>query len=872
VRIALLACALALAVHAARAVCGTPGPQARSVALSGELDSRQIDWQRSFDDALALARAQGRALLLVLNMDGESASDRIVVERYRDPAFVAGTRPFVCLVGSAFRHAPRDRDEKGRRVTCPRLGQITCGEHQALEEILFERMLGGERVAPRHALVELDGRKRFDLFLLFDLRQLDSALREAAASAPPALEAKRTEAVSWSELARGRSNRERTALEAALAAAPAAQWESALAALERGGDRGSASALEMLLELDARLGPRAIRCAWSLGCAAELGLSAWERARGQAGVQAESLAHWVERLGELAPALEAAPRPVGGQAAARAARTLLFARAALGPPPVQRAAMRALEGLLGDAEAASAEAALSEAGGPFDPLAWIERAPPPSEEIPGQAPAQDWAVLLADLDTQLARIGPDARTELERVRALLEWGRARESTSRGSGELSFQDAERALARLEERGALAGELAFDGALLAARSAHLLGRFEAVERAAARALALATDPTDPRRVEALRWLGDSQARLLRSRAGAGAERELTGIFRGARALFEVLLSAQARAIDWESAASFARAVGLLDVYERTALEALRRWPDSDALRALVNGDLWGGTRTAAIEAAYAELAQVHPRSAACAWYAGYASLARAEQHRRAQEHEPALEAYDRSERAFERATELEPRFGDSARVYRALAALGLGHSRLLAEDRAGAAAELLRAAGSREGLWEARDGLGRDVWDLVDGCLEWRESGPSPVDPRELCQALLEVDPDARWADAVSDACLREAQRAMGRGEPDLAQPLASAAVECARRARELEPTQERQRNLAQMLCVAVENHPRGVQLDSLRALLAEAARLLGRNAPAPATALDPAALRAWEDLAVELRSDLGPARPRVRPGR
>ncbi|MBL8753443.1 MAG: hypothetical protein JNK15_09095, partial [Planctomycetes bacterium] len=38
----------------------------------GPLPPDQIAWQRSLDDALAIARAERRPLLLAVNMDGES--------------------------------------------------------------------------------------------------------------------------------------------------------------------------------------------------------------------------------------------------------------------------------------------------------------------------------------------------------------------------------------------------------------------------------------------------------------------------------------------------------------------------------------------------------------------------------------------------------------------------------------------------------------------------------------------------------------------------------------------------------------------------------------------------------------------------------
>src|SRR5688572_24710479 len=157
-------------------------------------DSRQIRWQRSLPDALHVAAQTGTPILVAINADGESASERIVRERYRDPQWVAWTRSFTCVVGTVFRHNPRDHDADGNRIPCPRLGEITCGEHIAMEPAVHHRWLAGveieldgsigDRVSPRHALILPDGTKEWDLYLLFDLRDLDSKLSEAAASWP----------------------------------------------------------------------------------------------------------------------------------------------------------------------------------------------------------------------------------------------------------------------------------------------------------------------------------------------------------------------------------------------------------------------------------------------------------------------------------------------------------------------------------------------------------------------------------------------------------------------------------------------------------------------------------------------------------------
>src|SRR4029079_13729128 len=127
-----------------------PGALRAQKPLS-DLDPHQIQWQRSLDDALAIATTEKRPILIAVNVDGESASDRIVDEVYRDPKFVAWTRKFACVAASISRHNPRDHDEHGRRILCPRLGNVTCGEHIALATIPHDTYLGGERISPRHA-------------------------------------------------------------------------------------------------------------------------------------------------------------------------------------------------------------------------------------------------------------------------------------------------------------------------------------------------------------------------------------------------------------------------------------------------------------------------------------------------------------------------------------------------------------------------------------------------------------------------------------------------------------------------------------------------------------------------------------------------
>ena len=229
-------------------------------------DARQVLWQRSLADALALSASSGRPLLVAVNTDAESASERIVGEVYRDPRFVAASRAFVCLIASPLRHTPRDHDGRGACVIDPRFGEVTSGEAVALEPLLFERFLGGDRIAPRHALVRDPGgaaEKAFDLFQLYDFELLIAALEREAAALGGAFEleleldvefgaAPQQRAAQWAALAAARSQRNRARLEARLARAPGAQLGEALTAIAAGGDADPATVDPERCERDAQ--------------------------------------------------------------------------------------------------------------------------------------------------------------------------------------------------------------------------------------------------------------------------------------------------------------------------------------------------------------------------------------------------------------------------------------------------------------------------------------------------------------------------------------------------------------------------------------------------------------------------------------------
>lgn len=824
-----------------------PVPQSREVPLE-----RQIRWQRSLEDAQAIAKAESRPILVVVNMDGESASERIVRERYRDPAWVAMTRPVTCIVASAFRHTPRDHDDQGRRIACPRLGEVTCAEHIALEPVLYDAYLGGERIAPRHALILPDGTKAFDLFLLFDLRELDKKLAESAKLAPPPSPS-RPRRAALLEGAGARDHRGRLDFEErVLADASAPHVDEALDALGQAGDAGSIEVLRILVARGVS-GPVAERVgaiAERLGLGAPLAAAVRERLMGAGAYPG------APGLGEdaaLLPLLDAG---------SPATRSLLIAYWALGTEEDREPSGKALRLLLGAAEVERVVAAIAKEGGPLD----LEEAssakpgesrPKPAEELPS---AEALERELEDLDAALKQRPDDPDLFARYGRTSLRLARRRMEAGVAGAEFLLQDAEHWLARAAEKRPKDASVLIERA----RTAYYLGKFEEEERLGHELAGLG--PRDL--VEAQRWIGDACARLLATRSGGDSAVEATGIARGARALAAVVASPDADETDWISLSSFLGALGMRREELAYLQFGVERLPESNALRQALNGRLWSMGRIDLAPFKADWIAGRHPESGACIWYAGYAHLLAAEDLRRGEQPDLAIEAYARASERFRKAIELAPQIEASSRHYLALCALGRGFAHLLAERQAAAAKSLVEAIGILPAVASARDGLDREAIDLLDGALEWRESGRSPVDPVALLQDLEAFDPgNAAWARAVADSELREALRAEGRGDPAEIDRYLESSITAARRAVAVGSGDDDRRTLAQSLAVLAELRLQRKDAGGAREPLAEAAVLLGEAAPA----LD-ADLAALESLAATLRERLGAARPRFRPGR
>lgn len=143
-----------------------------------------VRWQRSFEDAMKVARARNMPVMVCVNMDGEIASEHFAGVRYREPETAAMLSRYACVIASVYRHTPRDYDEDGNRVLCPRFGTVTCGEHIEAERELYDKYFDGRRISPRHIVLDLEGREVFDVYFSWDTQTVFTAYEKGVEGWP----------------------------------------------------------------------------------------------------------------------------------------------------------------------------------------------------------------------------------------------------------------------------------------------------------------------------------------------------------------------------------------------------------------------------------------------------------------------------------------------------------------------------------------------------------------------------------------------------------------------------------------------------------------------------------------------------------------
>jgi tetratricopeptide (TPR) repeat protein len=640
-----------------------------AATAEGWLKPCLVRWQRTFDDAVRVARARHQPILVAVNMDGEIASEHYAGVRYREPETAALMDGYACVIASVYRHTPRDYDEEGRRVECPRFGRVTCGEHIENERELYEKYFDGMRVSPRHIVLDLEGQETHDVFYSWDTATVFTTFKSGREGWPEPLGSPEPTIPNLVKSADVEHRRtvERRYVE---------------------GDREARRAiLEAVLEEHVVDQVEVLRTA-IFGLDIDL-----------AGLARRALAQ-CETEGSLDLMAEALKVPLDGNER----QLLLDAVARIAKTSPRARTLAALHnGLTLESRHIDARSAELAAEYAANSGRYVVDAPSRAEAAASR-PKEPGALL--DLAEALIALG-------------------QESTEREHADLFYEDA-RATAREAE------QLGAKGPRLDAAVALAAGGLRDLETARKRAVAAIEGgllgPRDDASVEGALGAGTlsttSRTRLLLLFAGA-RRRAIRDAYRAGDAwppewLSDVIAAHRDVADDplvdsgvladhydflrWIGAAP--RALEVLD-------NALVRFPDSAILHERLRERLLWEAGPAELERWYADALTRETASGGAptqlTWFAGYASLIAAEHHRRRSEFDTAVEAYGRAIAHYQRNVELFPDGRDNCLHFIALSHAGQARLALERGELDSAAGELLTAFQVRPDSAATPDGL-------------------------------------------------------------------------------------------------------------------------------------------------------------------
>jgi len=596
-----------------------------------------ITWQRTFEDALVVSRETGKPIMICVNMDGEIASEHYAGIRYRQPDIAALYRPYVSVIASTYRHNPRDFDEEGQRVACPRFGTVTCGEHIAIEPGLFEKYFDGQRVAPRHIMIELDQAETYDVYYAFDTDTIFNALRDGVVDrvAEPTVPDRGDR--SLLQRVGSHDSRDREVVERAYLDGDRAFRRTILQeASIRHTEVGESGLLRMAL----------------FGEDLELARIAWEALLKSTSVNSIDLICDVLRLPLDAPERYA----------------LIDTLERLGESSVRARRLARVHRGLGTYSDV------------IDVEGWDESIDP---QQGGQGGRYTRAHLAGALERELGREGPsvpDPVASLSQAFALLELAGHPDTRSEFS-RLLVQDARRAALAAEGAGAEGPRL---DACLALVAEHLGEREVAHEHALGALGALPVEVPEWSVAPLLTLFVEARQPLLAAAVNGKEDwpaEWLTDLHAAYTMLARHPFGTDAQAADHFD---LLKALGVPGDAARALEGALRRFPDSWLLHDRLRGHLLAEDRLESLnglEATYEAMLQAKDHHPSLPWFAGYASLVAAEYYRRAGRPERALGAYGRAMAHFESSVELNPGARASADHYIAIALAG--RSRLALE---------------------------------------------------------------------------------------------------------------------------------------------------------------------------------------------
>ncbi len=617
-----------------------------------------VTWQRTWEDALAVSKETGKAILICVNMDGEIASEHYAGIRYRQPDIAALYEPYVTVIASVYRHNPRDHDEQGRRIVCPRFGTVTCGEHIAIEPGLYDQFFDGRRIAPRHIGVELDRKEMYDVFYAWDTDTIFNALRDGIANRPappPTARGDRTllERVASADI------EDRVAVEAAYQAGDRARRREILAATIALGERASVEVLRLaLFDLDLQLNQLARRALASSSSESAIDLIALALRQPTDTAERDALIGALERIGAHSPR----------------AHTLALVH----------------RGLHGDASAVDVE----------DWMRLLADAP---------TPAAVYQPALAErLDQRAAEAlqrPVDAESRLALAEAMLDLADD-PRVARKHAKLLVQDARRAALEAEKHGAEGWRV--NAALASAESS--LGRpDEARKRAEAAMAGVSPEPHGRRAMQVLSLFADARQRAIFDKLVAKEEwpaQWLTDVHAAYRLLEQHPLGTDAQVL---AHYDFLRRLGAGGEASRVLDAGLARFPDSWDLHDRLRGRILSEKGLAGLEEVYGAMLRAEDAPPNLPWFAGYASFVTAEFHRRAGNDGDAVAAYDRAIAHYEAGTVRNPGSRDSANHYIALALAGRARIAFEARETERALAEILASFERKPEAAASLDGL-------------------------------------------------------------------------------------------------------------------------------------------------------------------
>jgi len=628
----------------------------------------QIRWQRTWQDAVRLSQATKKPLLVCVNMDGEIASEHYAGIRYRDPEIAKLYEPYVCVIASVYRHNPRDYDEQGHRIPCPRFGCVTCGEHMAIEPVVYEKFLDGKRIAPRHIMVELDGSETYDVFYMWNtasvFKAIDDGIKNRKIQAPPVVKGDR----SLQEKLASPDSEDREEVEGVFQKADASQRRSLLEAAVAQGEQVP---IELLRQAAYGLDP-------DLAKKARAGMLG-AKDPGTVDLIADTLRSQLDQV-ERTQLVEALGR--FGETSTRA-RTLATAHRGMAQPSTAIDTARWQTAMSGQSYAAAAAAA--------------------EVDVKAQADKRDQALAASPADLQ-ARLDVAESSLLQALQTTAGVGPGSTRQAARTKQLLLEDAGRQVEAAVAQGATGWRA---GALRAVTAFHLGKTQQAYELAIAAAPQLPPEAPGQLAMELLALFAEARQEAIV--AAVRDKKEWPPAWStDVHAAYAVLgKHPLGRDIHVAHHYDFLHFFGTPEA-DAVLDRGLQRFPDSPRLHERLRSRILERKDPAALEAEYARRLEQPSAPATLPWFAGYASLVAAEAHRRKNDSAAALAAYQRGIDLFQR-------YGantgntDGAH-YVAMGHAGIARVKLLGGDLPAAMAALQQAFSVAPTAGAAVDGLG------------------------------------------------------------------------------------------------------------------------------------------------------------------